>query len=141
MSLTEYPRPDRELAISPPWSLEGTFLLEQFHPQVHLQSKMTSPTPPLPLPPLFGTLPVPLNYSPTPALGISPHQRLCAPLIRRTVPVVTITKESCREPESRPCGNQKAIPALLNLSAPLTATVSEESRGESRQHCTEGKKL
>lgn len=76
--------------------------------------------------PLFCTLPLPLNYSPTPALGISPHQRLCAPLIRRTAPVATITKESCREPESRPCGNQKAIPSLLNLSAPLTATARGE---------------
>lgn len=53
--------------------------------------------------------------------------------------MVTIREESCREPESRLCGNQKAIPALLNLSAPFTTTTREEAKEEGRKNSTEGK--
>lgn len=53
--------------------------------------------------------------------------------------MVTITEESRREPESRLCGNQKAIPALLNLSAPLTTATREEARREGRKDRAEGK--
>ncbi|TNN76773.1 hypothetical protein EYF80_013022 [Liparis tanakae] len=82
---------------------------------------------------LVCTLPIPLIHSPTPALGLSPHHRLCAPLIRRTAPAVTIREESRREPESRLCGNQKAIPALLNLSAPSTSEARDKASGEGRK--------
>lgn len=47
--------------------------------------------------------------------------------------MVTIREESCREPESRLCGTQKAIPALLNLSAPFITTTLVERAGEELQ--------
>jgi len=46
---------------------------------------------------------------------------------------VTIREESRREPESRLCGNQKAIPALLNLSAPSTSEARDKASGEGRK--------
>lgn len=57
--------------------------------------------------------------------------------------MVTIREKSCREPESKLCGNQKAIPTLLNLSAPLTATTTEDSKEEARAFgkCTQGRNL
>lgn len=53
--------------------------------------------------------------------------------------MVTIREESCREPESKLCGNQKAILALLNLPAPFITAAREEARREGRKNCTEGK--
>lgn len=89
----------------------------------------TPPHHPMPSPPLallFHTLPVHLVYPPTPGPGLSPHQCLCASLIRRTAPAVAIRVESCREPESKLCRNQKAILTLLNLPA-LFITTTERT--------------
>lgn len=49
--------------------------------------------------------------------------------------MVTIREESCCEPESRLCGNQKAIPTLLNLSAILTTATSEEAKSVFQGKC------
>lgn len=94
------------------------------------------PTPPLPLPPLFCTLPVPLNYSPTPALGISPSSTPVCP----------------SDSQDSSCGDdyQGVLPRTgkqalweskgYSLSPqPLCTPRCHSERGESRQHCTEGK--
>lgn len=86
----------------------------------------TSPVPSPPLALLFHTLPVPLTYPPTPGLGLGPHQCLCVSLIRRTAPAAAIRVESCREPESKLCRNQKAILTLLNLPALFITTTRAE---------------
>lgn len=95
------------------------------------------PSPPLAL--LFHTLPVPLVYPPTPGPGLGPHQCLRASLIRRTAPAVAIRVESCREPESERCRNQKAILTRLNLPALFITTTGEEdwSDGRTKQTVSE----
>lgn len=97
----------------------------------------TSPVPSPPLALLFHTLPVPLTYPPTPGLGLGPHQCLCVSLIRRTAPAAAIRVESCREPESKLCRNQKAILTLLNLPALFITTTREEDwSDETTRECT-----
>lgn len=92
----------------------------------------TSPVPPPLVALLFHTLPVPLMYPPTPGPGLSPHQCLWVSLIRRTAPAVAIRVESCREPESKLCRNQKAILTLLNLPALFITTTGEEDWSDER---------
>lgn len=46
--------------------------------------------------------------------------------------MVTIRGEPCREPESKLCGNQRAILALLNLPAPFITAAREEAGREGR---------
>lgn len=53
--------------------------------------------------------------------------------------MVTIREESRREPESKLCGNQKAILALLNLPAPFITTTRKEAGREGRKSGQEGK--
>lgn len=114
------------LAISPPLVSGGDFSARPIS-SIGLPSiQTTSPMPSSLLALLFYTLPVPLVYPPTPGPGLGPHHCLCASLIRRTAPAVAIRVESCREPESKLCRNQKAILTPLNLPALFITTTGED---------------
>lgn len=117
-----------------PWSLVsgGDFSARPISSRGPPSIQTTSPRPPPLVALLFHTLPVPLMYPPTPGPGLGPRRCQCVSLVGRTAPAVAIRVESCREPESKLCRNQKAILTLLNLPALFITTGGEEERSDER---------